>query len=242
MAGSRQIETYHRPSSLEEALVLLGEGDGAILAGGTSLVASGTAATVVDLQDVGLDAITLEGDRVWIGAMARLRSLVESDLVPALLRDLARREAPNTIRNAATIGGTVATRDPASELVAGLLVHGAELTLVAPGSARSLPLHEYLEDHPFGVITQVSVEIGGSATAARTGRTPADRSIVAAVARRSDDGAVRLAMTGVAATPLLVDPVDIDELVPPGDYRGSTEYRGHLARVLAARAVAGLTT
>lgn len=234
------IETYHRPVTLAEAIGLLESEDTAVLAGGTSLIASTGPAAVVDLQELGLDAITLDGGRVWVGAMARLRDVVESDLVPAILRDLARREAPNTIRNAATIGGTVASADPESELVAGLLVHDAEVTLVAADSTRSLAVGDYLHDRPSGIITQISLESEGSAAAARTGRTPADRPIVAAVARRGSDGSVRLALTGVASTPLLVDPADVDDLVPPADFRGSTEYRGHLAMVLAARAIAGL--
>ncbi|MFB3049900.1 MAG: FAD binding domain-containing protein, partial [Acidimicrobiia bacterium] len=116
------IRAYHRPTTLQDALSLLESNDAAVLAGGTSLIASGTAAAVIDLQDLDLSAIGLTDDRVAIGAMARIRDLVESDLVPSILRDLARREAPNTIRNAATLGGTIATRDPESELVAGLLV------------------------------------------------------------------------------------------------------------------------
>jgi CO/xanthine dehydrogenase FAD-binding subunit len=47
-------------------------------------------------------------------------------------------------------------------------------------------------------------------------------------------------LTGVAPTPHLIDPADVDDLVPPADFRGSTEYRAHLATVLTARAIAGL--
>lgn len=234
------IETYHRPATLAEALSLLDSAGTAVLAGGTSLIASAGPTAVVDLQELGLDSITLDGGRVWVGAMVRLRNLVESDLLPAILRDLARREAPNTIRNAATVGGTIVLADPESELIAGLLVHDAELTLVAADSTRSFAVGDYLHDRPSGIITQISMESGGSAAAARTGRTPADRPIVAAVARRGDGGGVRLALTGVASTPLLVDPADVDDLVPPSDFRGSTDYRGHLARVLAARAITGI--
>jgi probable selenate reductase FAD-binding subunit len=233
------IETYHRPATLEQALSLLETEGTAVLGGGTSLVAAGGPSAVVDLQDLGLDAIATDGDRVTIGAMTRLREVAESDLVPQTLRQLARREAPNTIRNAATIGGTIATADPESELVAGMLVYDAMVT-ITDGIETTMGLDHYLATRPRGIITGISVATGGDAAADRTGRTPADRPIVAAVARRGDDGGVRLALTGVASTPLLIDPADVDDLVPPADFRGSTEYRAHLATVLAARAIAGL--
>lgn len=233
------IETYHRPATLEQALSLLEAEDTAVLGGGTSLVAAGGPATVLDLQDLGLDSIAPDADRVAIGAMVRLRDVAESDLVPQMLRELARREAPNTIRNAATIGGTVATADPESELVAGMLVYEAAVTVAGAKGETTIGLDDYLANRPRGIITGVAVATGGAAGAARTGRTPADRPIVMAVAHRTN-GRILLALTGVASTPLLVDPTEVDDLAPPADFRASTEYRRHLATVLADRAIAAL--
>jgi probable selenate reductase FAD-binding subunit len=233
------IETYHRPSTLEQALSLLEAEGTVVLGGGTSLVAAGGPSAVVDLQDLGLDAIATDGDRVTIGAMARLREVADSDLVPQMLRELARREAPNTIRNAATIGGTVATADPESELVAGMLVYDAMVT-ITDANETTMGLDEYLVTRPPGIITGVSLATGGVADAARTGRTPADRPIVMAVARRDQSGRILLALTGVASAPLLIDTAAIPSLDPPADFRGSAEYRRHLAVVLGARAIAGL--
>jgi CO/xanthine dehydrogenase FAD-binding subunit len=48
------------------------------------------------------------------------------------------------------------------------------------------------------------------------------------------EGTRRLALAGVARRPLLVERVE--DLDPPSDFRGSSEYRKELARVLAARA------
>lgn len=235
------ISGYHRPSTLEQALDLLASTDAAILAGGTALVASGAAVEVIDLQDIGLDAIAPDGDRVTVGAMVRLRDIVDSDLVPTLLRDLAHREAPSTIRNAATIGGTVAALDPESELIAGLLVHDARLTVATQGETTEIPLGDYLEGPVGGIITKVSVATGGVGSAERTGRTPADRPIVSAVARRDQTGAIHLALTGVGTAPRLVDPLGLDALDPPADFRGTAEYRKHLAQTLSARAIDRLT-
>lgn len=233
------IETYHRPATLEQAISLFKIEGTTVLGGGTSLVAAGGPSVVVDLQDLGLDAISLDADRLAIGAMVRLRDFVESDLVPQMLRELARREAPNTIRNAATIGGTVATADPESELVAGLLVYEAIVTITGAEGETTVGLDDYLATRPRGIITGVSVTTGGEAAADRTGRTPADRPIVMAVARRAN-GRILLALTGVASTPLLVDPAAISALEPPSDFRGSTEYRRHLAGILGARTIAAI--
>ena len=90
------VVAYHRPENLDEALRLLGRADTAtvVLAGGTSVNADRSCDTVeaVDLQALGLEGITSLGPaRVRIGAMARLQDVAEHPLVPALLRDLARR-------------------------------------------------------------------------------------------------------------------------------------------------------
>jgi probable selenate reductase FAD-binding subunit len=234
------IESYHRPSTLEQALDLLDSDHAAVLAGGTSLIAGDGPDAVVDLQDLGLDSIALDGDRLAVGAMTRLRDFATSDLVPQPLRQLAIREAPNTIRNAATIGGTVASGDPESELVAGLLVYESAVTITGHRGESTTGLADYLSARPHGLITGVSIATNGTASAARTGRTPADRPIVLAVARRSETGTILLALTGVDSAPVLIDAEAISSLDPPADFRGSAEYRRHLAGILSGRAIAGL--
>ena len=68
-----------------------------------------------------------------------------------------------------------------------------------------------------------------------TERTPADTPIVLVVGRRNGSGRVGLAATGVADTPVRLDALDLDGLEPPSDFRGSSDYRRHLAKVLTAR-------
>jgi putative selenate reductase FAD-binding subunit len=236
------IRAYHRPDSIEAALALLAhaDADATLLAGGTVINGSPDHDPIelVDLQAVGLDTIDPDGDRLAIGAMTRLQDVVDSEVVPAQLRELAHREAPSTIRRAATIGGTVAAGEAESELLAGLLAFDAVVTVVHSIGSDSIRLEELLGDRErlgLGIITTVSIAVGGDAASERTVRTPADRPIVMAVAHRGSDGSMRLAMTGVAATPVLVDPADLGSLEPPADFRGSTGYRLRLAEVLAAR-------
>jgi len=236
---------YHRPESLEEALSLLKRPSprSVVLAGGTLLNAAGSSEPIemIDLQAIGIDGIRTDDTGVEIGAMVRLSELVAQPAVPELLRELAHREGPNTLRNAATVGGTIATGDPDSELLAGWLAYEGQVGLAREGGvALTVGLGELLADRSMlegSIITTLRVEADGVATAERTGRTPSDTSIVAAVGRRAPTGGINLALTGVASTPILVAPDDVAALNPRGDYRGSGEYRLRLARTLVGRVI-----
>lgn len=232
------VRNYHRPATLADALALLP--NGRILAGGTVVNTSGgDPVDVIDLQALGLDAITASGDRVSLGAMARLQQVADDPRVPPLLADLARRELPSTLRTIATVGGTAATDDWESGFVASLLVHDAHLVTVGTDGTRTTALAEGLA--PGRIITAVTVATGGTTAAERTARTPADTPIVSAVARKAPDGTVRLALTGVADRPVLVDPSNPTAgLTPPSDFRGSGEYRLHVAATVARRVLGGL--
>ena len=238
------ITSYHRPASIDEAILLLERADvtTTVVAGGTALntveLPAGT--EVVDIQDIVDAAVERTGDRVSFGAMVRLADLADDPNTPPLLAELARREGPNTLRNASTIGGTVAEGDWESELLAGLLVHDAGVAITGHSDEVALP--DLFADWTLldrAIITSVSVAVGGETASARTGRTPADTSIVAAAGRIVPDG-VRLAVTGVADTPVLVEPGELQSLDPPADFRGSAEYRRELAGILTARVVAAL--
>jgi aerobic carbon-monoxide dehydrogenase medium subunit len=82
--------TYHRPSSIDEALALLAElEDAHPLAGGHSLLPAmkirlSTPAALVDIGRIpGLGAIERDGDLIMIGALATHAEVAASELVPA---------------------------------------------------------------------------------------------------------------------------------------------------------------
>lgn len=238
------IVAYHRPGDLDEAISLLERTDvtTTVVAGGTALntVKLPVDTEVVDIQDAVAAGAARHGDRVVYGAMTRLTDVIEAPETPPLIAELAKREGPNTLRNASTIGGTVAEGDGESELLAALLVHNATVTV--SGSTDDIPLPALFADWSLldrAVITSVSVEIGGETASERTGRTPADVSIVAAAGRIVADG-MNIALTGVAATPVLVNAADLSSLSPHPDFRGSSQYRLELARVLVGRVVSQL--
>lgn len=232
------VVAYHRPASLDEAAGLLAGPDRVPLAGGTVVNTAGwdRAVEVVDLQSCGLGQV--DGRTGRIGAMTRLQTLVDTDALPTLVRDLARRELPSTLRTIATVGGSVAAAGPDSVLVAALAVHDAVVEFHRSDAA---PLADVLaEGVGDRLITAVRIDGHGEGAFEATGRTPADVPIVSAVGRAVGDD-VRLALTGVASTPVAVDPADpVAGLEPGGDFRGSAAYRLHLATVLSRRVVDAL--
>lgn len=233
--GVAKVKRYWRPSSLDEALTLLRRPRAIVVGGGTRLntIPPTEPVEVVDLQALQLGGVEpLDHGAARIGATATLQQLVEADLPPAV-REAARRELPSTLRAQATIGGTIATGDAESELLAVLLVHEASVTL----RERRVPLGELLGELPLprdAVITSVTIETSGRSAVARAARTSADRPIVAAAVRITADGRRRVAVAGAAERPVLVE--DADELESRSDFRGSREYRRALAEVLVSRA------
>lgn len=242
-----QLQAYYRPRSVDEVLQLLARPgrNTAILAGGTYLTAHMPEMVdeLVDLQAVaGLDAVEYTGQGMTLGAMVRLQTIVEDERAPALLREAAHREGPNTFRHVGTIGGVIVGSDKESELLAALLVFEAELQIQTGSGIRSIPLTTFLQDVPAalgdGLLVSVSLTTLGNTASDRVARTPADKPIVAALARLGGDGHVRLALCGVANTPVLIDPDNVKAGInPPDDFRGSKEYRRQMASVLAQRVI-----
>jgi len=142
-----------RPASLEEALILLAEGeDTQILAGGQSLVASlnlrlAAPARLVDINRIpGLDTITREGNEVVIGPLVRHAGLAASDLVARevpLLAAAMTHVAHPAVRNRGTICGSLAYADPAAELPAVAVALDGRLELRSTRGARIVPAREF---------------------------------------------------------------------------------------------------
>ena len=235
-----KIISYQRPGNLEEALSLISQDNHVPLAGGTQLNTNEDTEPLhlVDLQSLALKGIDSSNGKLKIGSMTTLHEIMKNSDCPDLIRLSSRSELPSTLRTLATIGGTIASGDSDSQLIASLLVHDAELMILNSDGELSVPLQEVLskpERMESEIILSIDVATDGKSLLEATGRTPADTPIVAVAARHCSDG-YRMAITGVAPTPVLVDPENPTvSLQPTTDFRGDSEYRLHLARILASR-------
>jgi aerobic carbon-monoxide dehydrogenase medium subunit len=209
--------TYHRPTSLDEAIGLLaGNGDTRPLAGGHSLLPMmklrlAEPAAIVDLGGLpGLDGINVEGDELRIGALAPHASVAASELVREQCRVLATTAegiGDRQVRNRGTIGGSLAHADPGADYPTVLTALGATIVVQGPGGER-----EVLADDFFtGVFTTVlqpgelvtAVRIRGVESGAYVKhRHPASGYAVAGVAVVLRPEAARIVVGGVTGTPV----------------------------------------
>jgi carbon-monoxide dehydrogenase medium subunit len=140
---------YHAPTSLKEAVSLLGEyGDEAkVLAGGHSLLPMmklrfAEPAHLIDLNGIAdLRGISEQGGKIRIGAMTTENQLIASDLLQKkcpLIPEAARLIADPQVRNRGTIGGDIAHGDPGNDHPAIMLAVGASLVLTGPKGSRTV--------------------------------------------------------------------------------------------------------
>lgn len=224
----RDLEEYHRPTTLNVALYLLSRSTvhTVPLAGGTWLIPSGspTVRAVVDLCALNLAGADWLGRPLRLGAMTTLQALVTDPeallFSNGILAEAARLCATRNIRNVATIGGTVMSGGPTCDLLVALLALDARVT-ARTTSCRDIPLEEFLgAPNDFlrsGIITNLSLPVSAEpkgAALVRVARTPVDAAIVNAAATVVPDGpvckSVRIAIGGVHALPIRAPSIETE--------------------------------
>lgn len=212
-----------RPRSVPEALSLLADHPGAMVVAGCTdwgvevnqRHARATMLVVIDrLAD--LRAVTVEHDAISIGAALSLTEVQRAlDGRVPLLDQMLPRFASRLIRNAATIGGNLATASPIGDCAPVLLALDADVVLVGAAGRRVVPVAEFFTGYRrtalrgSELIEAVRIPLpapGATWFMKVTKRWTDDISSVAvAFALDIDDGLVRAArvgLGGVAATPI----------------------------------------
>ena len=252
------------------------------IAGGTTLVILMKQRALhypylVDLQSIpGLNRITEEADGIRIGALVTHRSVELSPLVRSSFPVLATAFSAIgnvRVRETASVGGNLAHADYRLDPPPPLLLLQSEVTLFGPRGSRVIPLRDF-----FTGMYETALERGEILVDVKVPYMPAESKAVylrhsalsandwpclgvAALACKENSRIkeLRLALSGLAATPIFVDGLEfardrslddsvldrissiVDQQIEPfSDLRGSEWYKRRMAAVFVKRAMAQL--
>lgn len=248
---------YHAPSSLDEAIELLGKlgEDAKILAGGHSLIPMmklrlAEPTHLVDINGLSdLNYIKEQDGYLCIGAMTRESDLETSDLIAEkypILKDTSEVIADPLVRNLATVGGNIAHGDPANDHPATMVALDAEIVVNGPsgllGSGkRTIPIDEFfvgplmtaLAENE--ILTEIRVPTPNGTSGAsykKLERKVGDYAIAGAAAALHFDGDIcskaGIALTNVGPTPIRATQAQ-DALVGTSITQEDAEKAGELA-------------
>jgi len=243
------ITTYHRPTTLDEALTLLSQPNTVPLGGGTLLShPSPDPVSVVDLQALRLNRVHKKGNNLEIGATVTLQQLLESEHCPEALKTALKLEAPLNVRNAATVAGTLVVADGRSAFACVLLALDAKIEQaifdISKVEYRVSNIGEYLPLRSTNLITQIAIPLQAKFAFEYVARTPSDKPIVCTALAQWSTGRARLAVGGWGKSPsLAMDGTEAEGLDSAArnacheatDEWGSAEYRMDVAATLAKR-------
>jgi carbon-monoxide dehydrogenase medium subunit len=259
--------TYHRPSSIDEAVSLFGKGTEAkYLAGGQTLLPVmkqrlASPSDVIDLAKIkDMVGVLPTSNGIEIKGATTHYDVAESDIVkkaiPALAY-LASLIGDPAVRYRGTIGGSLANNDPAADYPAAVLA----LNATVKTNKRTIPADDFfkglfttaLQDGE--IITGVSFPVTAKAGYAKFPNPASRFALTGVFVAKSPGGDVRVAAVGASQNGVMrvsaieaalksnwsagaLDNVKVSADGLLSDIHGSAAYRANLVKVMAQRAVA----
>ncbi len=259
--------TYHRASSIDDAVALYAKGSEArYLAGGHTLlpVMKQRLASPSDLVDLSkikeLVGIEATGDTLTIKAATPYYDITTSAAVkssiPALAYLISTVGDP-AVRHRGTIGGSIANNDPAADSPAALLA----LDATVKTNKRSIKADDFFKGlfttalADGELITAVSFPIPAKAGYGKFPHPASRFALTGVFVVKTKAGDVRVAVTGASESGVMrlpaieaalkanwsasaIDGVTVSDKGLMDDLHGSASYRANLIKVMAQRAVA----
>jgi len=145
------MNRYARPQTLDEAIQLLAETGGSLLAGGTDFYPSlgdrPATGSVVDISRiVEMKGVTSTANEIRIGGLTTWSELLASSLPRCYdaLKSAAREIGGVQIQNRGTLAGNLCNASPAADSVPPLLALDAEVELLSGSGMRRMALAEFI--------------------------------------------------------------------------------------------------
>jgi carbon-monoxide dehydrogenase medium subunit len=221
----------HEAATLKQAATLMARygPDARLLAGGTDLLVDLKTGRIgvrhlVSINRIdSLRGVSRRGNPLGIGALTTVTELDRSPIVRrrfSPILDATRRMAAVQVRNAATVGGNIASAVPCADLPPILIAMHASVVLWSPGGRREAPLETFITGarrtilRPDEILIKVLIPkppAGFGAAYARFQLRDGNAIAVAAVAASltlDSDGLIRdarVVLGAVAPVPVLVE-------------------------------------
>lgn len=169
LRSTLMIKEFYRPATLQEAIDLKrGLGDRAVWFGGGTCINTLTFEKIRDiaisLENLGLDYIREEDDRICIGASVTLQKILDSTVAPGALKRMISLSMTRTVRNMATIAGKIFPVMQISGLPVCLLAMNAQ---VKYNEGEISPLEEYITLDVDGLIREIRIPKESAGAAVR---------------------------------------------------------------------------
>lgn len=255
---------YHKVESVSAAIeALKAAEDGKIVAGGQTMLPTmkhrlASPSDIIDLSGIAeLNGIQVDASTVTIGAMTTHGEVAASaevqNAIPALAK-LAGNIGDPAVRNRGTIGGSIANNDPAADYPAAVIALGATVKTdrreIAGDDFFTGMFETALEEDE--IIESVSFPVPESAAYLKF-ENPASRYAIVGVFVAQMSAEVRVGVTGATSCAhrgmrleealggkldaSALDAVELPVEKMNSDIHASAEYRAHLVKVMAKRAV-----
>jgi carbon-monoxide dehydrogenase medium subunit len=198
---------YEKATSVRHAISLLARhgSDSRLVAGGHSLIPMmklriANPEALIDINDLAeLTGISVDGDALRIGAMARHAELLDSPLAAEhfpILVDAERVIADPVVRNRGTVGGSLCQADPSEDLSAAFAALYATAVVEGESGRRTVPAREFhtgpyqtvVGDAEILVEIRVPIRPGGGSAYTKVERRVGDWAVAAAGAALWLDG------------------------------------------------------